>query len=184
MGAINVNLIAKNYSRALFAAAKQSGAHEKISGEIAMVAEAFSLADGARDFFANPLLSADAKREIAEKLIAEVSAPELKETLALMVQNNRLQYLPELGVEYEKLVDAERGVLRGSITSSAPLGEDVKKKITDKMTDHFKKKIIFDYKVESQVLGGTRIQVGGLTFDDSVEGHMNRMADELNRSRV
>ena len=184
MGALKGNLIAKNYSRALFGAAKQSGAHEKVLIELALVSEAFSKTEGAKTFFSNPLVSKAEKREIAEKLVSEVSSAELTAALFLMIQNSRFQFLPEMKLEYEKLLDAEKGVLRGVITSASTLGEDVKKKIADKMALFFNKQIVFDFEVSSRVLGGTRAQVGGLTFDDSLEGHMNRMAEELHRSRV
>jgi F-type H+-transporting ATPase subunit delta len=184
MGAINTNLIAKNYSRALFAAAKQSGVQEKVSSEISFVSDAFSAVNEAKSFFSNPLIPLERKREVATKLISEVSIPELKETLSLMVQNNRFQFLPELRTEFAILVDEEKGLLRGTVVSSAPLADDVRKRISDKMTAHFKKQVLFDFVISPQVLGGTRVEVGGLTFDDSVEGHLHRMADDLNRSRV
>jgi F-type H+-transporting ATPase subunit delta len=43
------------------------------------------------------------------------------------------------------------------------------------------KKIILTYKEDPTLLGGVVAQVGGWTFDDSIETHLIKMNEELNR---
>ena len=43
---------------------------------------------------------------------------------------------------------------------------------------------IFDYLQDEAILGGTKIEVAGLTFDDSLQSHLNRMSENLNRSSL
>ncbi len=184
MSANNMDIVARNYSKALYAAAKQAGVHERVMSELDIVAEAFEEVKEAGYFFSNPLTPLELKRSVAEKILSQLNSPELKETLSLMITNGRLGHILNLREEYHHLLDQEKGILRGRVYSSVPLEENVKAKMTEKMTKHFGKQVLFDYVLDPRVLGGTRIELGGLTFDDSIQGHLYRMADDLNRSRV
>lgn len=184
MNSQSSNAIAKNYSKALYTAAKQAGVHQTVMQELMILAEGFEAVPETREFFSNPLTPPDMKSAVADRLIQQVSSFELKETLKLMNIHDRLAFVPELQNEFKILMDKDTGTLRGTVYAASQLSDEVKKRITDKMTKFFNKQVLFNYVLSPQILGGTRIEVGGLSFDDSIEGHLHRMADDLNRSRV
>lgn len=178
------DVIAKNYSKALYAAAKQAGEHEKVMLELDVISSVLLSIEESRAFFSSPMIPTETKRSAAEKMMSSVQSPELREAMKIMMSNNRLGHLPSVRDEYHRLLDEEKGILRGKVFSSSDLADSVKKQITEKMAKHFGKQILFNYIIDPLVLGGTRVEIGGLSFDDSLQGHLHRMADDLNRSRA
>ena len=70
---------------------------------------------------------------------------------------------------------------RGTVKSAKPLSEDAKKDLESRINKILNKKIILTYKEESTLLGGVVAQVGGWTFDDSIETHLTKLNEDLNR---
>ena len=56
-----------------------------------------------------------------------------------------------------------------------------RKRIEETVSAVTKKKVILNFTVDPKLLGGMTAQVGGWTFDDSLETHLTRLSEDLNR---
>jgi F-type H+-transporting ATPase subunit delta len=67
------------------------------------------------------------------------------------------------------------------VKSAKALSDEGRKDLEGKISKILNKKIILTYKEESTLLGGVVAQVGGWTFDDSIETHLIKLNEEINR---
>jgi F-type H+-transporting ATPase subunit delta len=63
----------------------------------------------------------------------------------------------------------------------ARLAQESRTKIEDIVTKVTRKKVILSFVEDAKLIGGTVAQVGGWTFDDSLESHLRRLNEDLNR---
>jgi F-type H+-transporting ATPase subunit delta len=174
----------RNYAKALFIEAKQGHREQQVMEQLTQVVSAITKVEGYREFFASPMIPQDQMQAVLVPIKEGKAYPELYEVLHLMVQNGRMSEVAELAAEYQSFLDETTGVLRGVVTTASALNDKSRAEVVEKMSQLLKKKIIFDYIQDEKILGGTRVEVAGMTFEDSLSSHLNRMSENLNRSRI
>lgn len=172
----------RRYAKALMAVAKQKGEHDRVGKEIALVAGVLRANSQAFDYFTNPIVSPEQKKTVLKNTFSDKGLlDEVYNLLLLLVDKNRFGNLEEVVEAYQAQVDLEQGVTRGSVKSAKALSDDGKKDLESKINKILNKKIILTYKEDPSLLGGVVAQVGGWTFDDSIETHLIKLNEEINR---
>ncbi len=152
--------------------------------QLTQISAAITAVDGYQEFFSSPMVPQDQKATVLAAVKGAKVHPELFEILNLMLINGRMSQVGELRAEYRQFLDESTGVLRGRVISATSLNDVSQKEIAEKMSQLLKKKIIFDYVQDEKILGGTKVEVAGMTFDDSLASHLHRMSENLNRSSI
>lgn len=179
---MTVSEASRRYARALLALTKQKGQHAQAQEEIGLIATLFKKDQAVREYFSNPLISPEQKKHVVQNSFSNKGLlPEVFNLLQLLVDKNRIGAFEEIAEAYQEQMDLEQGVTRGTVKSARPLSEDAKKTLESRIHDLLKKKIILTYKEDPNLLGGLVAEVGGWTFDDSIETHLIKMNEELNR---
>lgn len=174
--------VSKRYAKALLAVAKQKGIHARAQLEIQALANAFSADVAIQSFVSNPMISADDKVSSVKKALeGKGLSEEVLNTVVLLAEKNRLEILDQVAHAYQDLLDLEEGLTRGIVRSAQPLSADAQKDIEQKVGKILNKKIILTYQQDPKLLGGVVAQVGGWTFDDSIDSHLKKLNEELNR---
>jgi F-type H+-transporting ATPase subunit delta len=101
--------------------------------------------------------------------------------LLLLAHKNRLNLFFDIVDAFEEISDLDHGVTRGTVKSAKALGPEARNKIEATVNKVTGKKVILNYTEDADLLGGMMAQVGGWTFDDSLETHLTRMSEDLNR---
>jgi F-type H+-transporting ATPase subunit delta len=97
------------------------------------------------------------------------------------VNKGRLQHISDILTSFEEIVDSQNGIIRGSVRSAVKLDQDARQNI-EKVVSHFvKKKVILTYSEDVSLVGGVVAQVGGWTFEDTLDSHLRRLKEDLNR---
>lgn len=179
---MKVHEVSKRYAKALLAIAKQKGIHAKAYAELQGVADAFAKDAAITAYFQNPLISSTQKvAAVKSALEGKGLSEEVFNTLVLLAEKNRIQLLSEVATAYQEFLDIEEGVTRGTVRSAQPLSADAQKELESKVSKILNKKIVLTYQQDPKLLGGAVAQVGGWTFDDSIETHLKKLNEELNR---
>ncbi len=174
--------IAKRYAKALLALTKQKKIHEKALLELIAVKEAFASDASIQNYFENPSVLPDQKiAALKNALTGKNISEEVINTLLLLTEKSRLSCLDDLVQVFSELLDEEGGLTRGVVRSAKALSQEAKKELENKIQKILNKKIVLTYQEDTKLLGGIVAQVGGWTFDDSVEAHLNKLNEELNR---
>ncbi|MDG0814945.1 ATP synthase F1 subunit delta [Bdellovibrio svalbardensis] len=179
---MKVNEVSKRYAKALLAVAKQKGMHAKAFAELQTVADSFNKDAAISAYFENPMISSTEKvTAITNAFQGKGLSEEVFNTLMLMAKKNRIQFLPEVALAFQGFLDIEEGVTRGTVRSAQPLSAEAQKELESKVSKILNKKIVLTYQQDPKLLGGAVAQVGGWTFDDSIETHLTKLNEELNR---
>lgn len=174
--------VSKRYAKALLAATKQKGIHAKAFAEIQAVAQGFAADASVKSYFENPMVNSDQKvNAVKAALSGKGLSEEVLNTLVLLAEKNRLNTLSDLVRSFQDLLDVEEGVTRGVVRSAQVLNDEAKKDIEAKINKVLNKKIVLTYEQDPKLLGGIVAQVGGWTFDDSLDTHLKKLNEELNR---
>ena len=179
---MKVNEVSKRYAKALLAVVKQKGIHTKAYSELQAVAESFEKDAAINAYFQNPMISATQKVAAVKAAFAGKGlSEEVFNTLVLLAEKNRIHLLPEVAQAFQDFLDIEEGITRGTVRSAQPLTADAQKELEAKVSKILNKKIVLTYQQDPKLLGGAVATVGGWTFDDSIETHLTKLNEELNR---
>lgn len=99
--------------------------------------------------------------------------------IKLLVENRRLELLPEIAALYEVLrAEAEKSV-DVTVTSAFELNEAQKQKITDSLKKRLGHEIKLDCAVDGALLGGIVIRAGDKVIDGSARTRLTELANAL-----
>ena len=172
--------IARPYAQAAFALAKQNNELGKWSAML-------SLLDGVyrdpqfQSAIAGPTVtSADVER-LMLAICGERIDGQARNFVQLLVQNGRLSALAEVQKLYERLKSEDEGVVEANIDSAYPLEDQQLEQIVSILANRYNKKISPTVGVDSDLIGGIKVQVGDKVWDASVRGRLQEMAAALTK---
>lgn len=179
---MKISEASRRYARALLALTKQKGQHSRAQQEIEAIANIFKADVAIGAYFNNPLILPDQKKLVVQSSFSNKGLlEEVLNLLLLLVDKNRFGAFEQIAQAFCDQMDLEQGVTRGQVKSAKILSGETKKELETNIQKILNKKIILTYKEDPTLLGGVVAQVGGWTFDDSIETHLIKMNEELNR---
>ncbi len=170
--------IARPYAEAVFALAKEDGALDQWSEMLDYVASLM------QDSTMQRLVSEPGlvKSQIAE-LIIDIGGGKLtseeQNLVRLLAENERLEVVSEIARRYESLKNREKGVLDVDVASAFPLDEAQQQSIAAVLKNKLGRDIRITSSEEPALIGGVLIHAGDLVIDGSVQGQLNKLANEL-----
>jgi len=170
--------IARPYAEAVFRLAKQSNALTEWSGMLSLAAGVAADAQLAK-LISDPNVSGAQQ----ETLFLSVCGKQLNEQainmVKLLIENGRLQLLPQIATLFENLKAEQEGVLEASISSAFPMDDMQTKELVKHLESRFKRKIAASVSVDPELIGGVMVVAGDEVFDASVRGKLETMAAAL-----
>lgn len=126
------------------------------------------------------LFEAAQRKEIVRSLCERAGAlPQVRNFLLLLIDKDRLRYLPVISQLYRESADEMAGRVRGKVISAAELSGDEQQKIEDKLGDYVGRKVQCTFDIDADVLGGVRAEVGSLVVDGTVRAQLDRLTQTL-----
>lgn len=174
-----ISPISKRYAKALYGAVSHKVA---ILNELRIIVKIIFGDVVVESFFSSRSHSDSQKLEVLSKAIQNNGlSEELSNFLKLLVNKGRIVHLKDTLTAYEALVDADNGVIRGVVKSAVKLDADARHRIEGVVSHFVKKKVILNYTEDPKLVGGVVAQVGGWTFEDTLDSHLRRLKEDLNR---
>ena len=172
----NVTL-ARPYAEAAFQLARASSAlgpwQQALDRMAAVAADAQMV-----ECISNPRLLPAQVSQLFLDVVGSVSA-EQQNFVRLLVDNDRLQVLPEIRDLYVELKNGQEGVQEADIASAFPLDDATLKNLVAELEARFKCRIQAAVRIAPELIGGVRIAVGDQVIDASVRGKLAAMATAL-----
>lgn len=170
------NKIAHVYAQALYEASEQGKVTDKVYKDILLLLDVFTKNNEFVKSFSNPIWDRDSKKsalkEIAEKL--KISQDTLN-CLSVVTDNDRFPEIDLILRAFVEIYYQKHNMLEVEITSAKALSNVQNKKILEALSSRLGKKIIPDFVVDPEILGGLKIKYGSVMIDDSVLGKLNRL---------
>jgi F-type H+-transporting ATPase subunit delta len=171
--------IARPYADALFKASTQQGAD--LSSAVAWAEELAAIA-------ANPQLRqlADDPKVTHEQLfdvISGVAGSALPDAarnfLRVIIENGRLQALPEVAAQFRGLVNRVAGSSDAVVHSAFPIDAAALAELGTTLEKRFGRKLNLSVQPDQSLIGGIRVVVGDEVLDTSVKARLEQMKAAL-----
>ena len=176
-----ISEVAKRYGKALYELAREQNKQDEIFEQLRILKSVIYSEPTIQSFLASPVVQPEQKIMALKGAIGEKVNKEIVQAMQLLAHKNRLPIFTEIVDAFEQMSDEIHGVSRGVVKSSKTLSPEARKKIEDTVARVTGRKVILNFKEDPQLMGGMVAQVGGWTFDDSIETHLTRMSEDLNR---
>ena len=172
--------IARPYAEALFKACTDKAGVD-LNGAAAWVDELAAIA-------ANPQLRqlADNPKVTAEQVsgviagVARTALPDLtKNFLRTVVDNGRLEALPEVAAQFRALVNRKNGSSDAVVYSAFPLDAAALADLGATLEKRFGRKLNLSVQLDEALIGGVRVVVGDEVLDTSVQARLEQMKAAL-----
>ncbi|MFN3921073.1 MAG: ATP synthase F1 subunit delta [Caldimicrobium sp.] len=170
--------IALKYAKGLFIAAKELNKVEEFGKELRELMKVLKENPEVLQVLQNPVYPPDIKMEILQELVRfyKVSS-ELERFLVLLVERRRIQYIEEIVLMYQTLLDEELGVARGEVISAFALSEEEKKVLEEALKEVLKKEVILEVKVDPEIIGGVKVKIGDYIWDGSLKSQLEKFKE-------
>mgnify|MGYP003420466684 CR=1 FL=1 len=130
----------------------------------------------------NPSLDADKINELvlaALSVLPDTMRESLRRFIAVLLENHRLTLMPEIAAQFFALKNASQGSDIAEISSAYPIEAAQLEALCADLEKKFGKKLKATIKIDPELIGGIRVQVGDEVLDQSVRAGLARMESML-----
>ena len=106
-------------------------------------------------------------------------AGQLVHLVALLLDRRGVSLLPSISDEYDRLLDAKRGIVRAVVTSATELTDGEASALRERIEAMTGSRIELRRQVDPALIGGLTVRVGDRLVDASVRGRLARLRHQL-----
>jgi F-type H+-transporting ATPase subunit delta len=164
--------IARPYAEALFKSAKAD-----LGGAASWLDQFAAIAGNAQllQFSDNPKVTDEQVFDVFVG-IAKGSLPEsAKNFLRIVIENGRVDALPEIAAQFRTLVNAQGGSSDAVVFSAFAIDDKALGELTAVLEKRFARKLNVTLQLDESLIGGVRVVVGDEVLDTSVKARLDQM---------
>lgn len=174
--------ISKRYAKALVQLGAERDMVERFAAELEKVNAVFASESTFRALMESPTFSAQKKGVILRDLFTSLETSEgIRNFLGLLLEKDRLRYLPQIASEYRVLADELSGILRADVTTASELSKEQHQTIGRALEQQTGKRVVLRAKTDPALIGGIQVAIGGKVFDGSLRTQLKRIEDTLKK---
>jgi len=120
------------------------------------------------------------RRELLSDVVRILDiSPPVAGTLQMLLEKNRVGYVPLVKEMYGDLVDEKEGRIKGALYTAYPVSGDVKARIEEALSGRLQKKVELAVTEDKNLIGGIKVVVGGLRIDGSVRRQLEILNERI-----
>jgi F-type H+-transporting ATPase subunit delta len=169
---------ARRYAEAAFELATRDDAHDAWSKDLALAAQLLGDERAAR-IVDNPSLAFADREAVIDKLLDDRVRPQAKSLVHLLGRRGRIDLLPQISSEYDRLLRRSRGIETAVVTSAIPLTKPETEAVRDRVRKMTGAEVELESVIDPSLIGGLTVRVGDQLLDASVRGRLERLREQL-----
>lgn len=126
-----------------------------------------------------PQVSVSQKTGLIENTLGGAVGELASNLMCLLASRNIVYVLPDIVEQYQRLLDAHRGIERADVVSAVPLGDSQRKKILELLEGLVRKDVRAVWQEDTQIIGGFVARVGDHLMDGSTRTKLRQMERDL-----
>ncbi len=165
----------ERYSRALFEVANESKELDKIENDVRNFQLILNTNFEIKNFLQNPTQSINMQNTAISLIVEKLDfSKNLKNFLLLLIQKRRIFFVKKILESFLKLCSKKRGEVKASLISSKELTPAELDAISTDLSKSMGSTIKFDYKVDKDLIGGLKLQLGSFMIDTSIKNKLKK----------
>ncbi|MDD2556927.1 MAG: ATP synthase F1 subunit delta [Desulfuromonadaceae bacterium] len=174
--------ISKRYAKALVEIANEKDLLESFAGELGKINSLLKRETALRLLLESPTLAVEKKSAMMADVVQAMECSEgIRNFVCLLTLKDRIQFISQIYTEYIKLADEIRGIVRARVESATKLTKAQIASIKEGLEQQTGKTVNLNTRVNSELLGGLKAEVGGKVFDGSIKTQLQRIEDTLKK---
>jgi len=176
--------VARRYASGLFQLALEKKMLDRVAEEMEAIGKVCRHDRILLDFLAAPQIRDQEKEAVLRAVFkGRVSEP-VEMFIELIVRKRRSRFLIEIAEAFNDLVLESKGVVKTHIESAVALSEKERTALKAKLEKKTGKKILIDYRVRPEILGGVIVHLDHQVIDNSVRHQLLLLRDRLLELKV
>ena len=171
--------IAKNYANAVLNIAKSQKTEKKIFEQLINVSKIINSSEDLKLFMENPLISSGDKKDVIFKVFGKNFDLQIINLLNILADNKRLELFDTVLYCYEDLYEKEENISKVTIISAVEMNEATKLRLENVLSKKLNAKIMPEYKIKSDIIGGLVINIKDTIIDLSLKEKIKKMEKQL-----
>jgi F-type H+-transporting ATPase subunit delta len=173
--------LTRRYTKALFELARDAGQEEKIGQEIESFLGAYT-GSHLQTVLTNPAFGMDGRKrvliEVANKLQLSILTIHF---LSLLLERNRLPYLPSIVTRYRRLLNESKGRVDAKVVGASPLGPALLERLRETLGTISGREVVLQQEADPGLIGGVVVELEGTVYDGSVRTQLENMKERIVR---
>lgn len=171
---------ATRYARALLDVGLRESDANKIERDLTSFVAAVDASPELKRALTSPRIPTATRRAVVEALTRQIGmeAPPAK-LLAMLADRGRLEIYSELLAVYRERLLAHQGIVRGAVTSAAPLGRDKVAALERSLSAATGKTVQLEASVDPSLIGGVVARIGSTVYDGSIRTQLQKVRQQL-----
>ena len=177
---MSLQTVARRYATALADVAIERREEREVQNELDQWAAMIDSSPLLKEVLANPTIVYDQKRKVLEELIARTRVRETTASfLRVLLKNQRLSELRGIVDRFGLVLDDRGGLVAAHVTTARPLPEDLRNSLHDTLAGATGRKVRLSFTTDESIIGGLVARIGSTIYDGSVQGQLDRLANEM-----
>ena len=99
----------------------------------------------------------------------------LKNTIQTIIENGRASLLAQTAKRFIDVYYKKKNISQVSVQTVIKMSDTQQKRLENSLEKHLGKKVVVNYKINPEILGGLLIECDSKLIDDSIKGKLDRI---------
>ncbi|WP_029034321.1 ATP synthase F1 subunit delta [Salinimicrobium terrae] len=169
---------AARYAKALLSLAKDKKVTREVNEDMSLINETIKNSDDLKAFLKSPVIKNTMKKNALLEIFKSINGV-TSGLFAILIENNRLDILPLVAKEYNRLFNEMNGVQVAKVTTAIPLTPVLEIKIQQKVKELTGNEAKIENIIDESIIGGFILRVGDIQYNGSVSAQLTNLNREL-----
>lgn len=171
--------IANAYGQALYDLARDEGLAEELMGELTVLKECFKAEPDFVRLLGDPSIPKQERCKVLEDSFGGKVHAYLLNFLRILTEKGYMGHFPGCCELFARQYDKDNGILTATAVTALPLSDELRQRLTDKLSAVTGKSIRLECRVDERCLGGIRLELEGMQLDDTVRHRLDQLRNIL-----
>ena len=165
----------ERYSRALFEVSNESNELDKTESDIKIFKSLINSSSEIQNFVKDPTQSIEQQKKAISVLSENLTfSKNLQNFFLLLIEKRRIFFVTKIFESFLKLCSKKRGEFKASLISSKELSQTELEQMSKDLSQSMGATLKFDYKVDKELIGGLKLQLGSFMIDTSIKNKLKK----------
>jgi F-type H+-transporting ATPase subunit delta len=176
--------VAQKYARALFLSVKQKNLLDQADEQFMALKTLLEKDHTLVNFLAAPQVTDEKKFALIKTVFESRLERPFLEFLLIVIEKRRINFLPAIVDEFDRLVKAAKGIAQVTVTTAVALTKSEELALNDKLVKKTGMKIELEKIIDPNILGGMIIVMHDQIIDGSIRHGLNQIEEQLGKVKV
>src|SRR5438034_264673 len=169
--------LSRRYTRAIFQLAREAGQEEKVGQEIEQFYTAYSSSE-LQGVLTNPTFGLENPKNVLLQIVeVQQLSPLTGHFLSLLLERDRLTYLPSIVACYRRLLNEVEGRVEAKVVGARPLEAGMLNRLRELLRGISSREVVLQQETDPGLIGGLLVELEGTIYDGSVRTQLEKMKE-------